>query len=62
MDSIKFLRGSYSNTEGRVTNISFYTMYQFWIKSEYLFICKLMNFAEQNVVFAYIKLADSGCD
>jgi len=37
-------------------------MYQFWMKSEYLFICKLMNFAEQNVVFAYIKLSDSGCD
>ena len=62
MDSIKFLRGSYSTTEGRVINISFYTMYQFWMKYEYLFICKLMHFAEQNVVFAYIKLSDSDCD
>ena len=37
-------------------------MYRFWMKSEYLFICKLMHFAEQNMVFAYIKLSDSGCD
>lgn len=32
------------------------------MKSEYLFICTLMHFAEQNMVFAYIKLSDSGCD
>ena len=32
------------------------------MKSEYLFIYKLMHFTEQNVGFAYVKLSDFDCD